>query len=257
MEGWCLKHCNTLITNTRSSAERYAEIYPDYVSKITYIYNGIEVKTKLVSQHASKFKMVYCGAFYNEEYLDLLFEAAAQRLPEGQYELVFTGNKNQRVYDAAKRWGIADHLNQTGFVSREEVDQHLSDASLLLFHNGFNRHGTLNKYVIKSKLYDYLATGTPMLALAPEGEVAEMISRYSPLSQIVSSGFDRAIGEKLGLAYTSWYNGERKPEITKSEDFKNSFSPSALSEKLANVLDLIHDCEVSQGLLSADLAHSQ
>ncbi|MCG8653564.1 MAG: glycosyltransferase, partial [Pirellulales bacterium] len=238
MESWCVKHSDAFIANTRSAADHYRELYPKYADRIFHIYNGVEVRSVLKHDRQPTFKMVYCGAFYNDDYLDMLFESARHALPEGGYEFVFTGNKNKRISDAAERCGISDHVTMTGFIRREEVDKHLSEASLLLFHNGFNRGGGLNQYVIKSKLYDYLAVGTPLLALAPEGEVAKLISRYSPNSRIVSSDYSSQLASQLAGVFADWQNASQDDWQSQNvAEFIEDFSPRRLTEKLVTVLN--------------------
>jgi glycosyltransferase involved in cell wall biosynthesis len=247
IERWCVNRCDALIANTQGAADRYRELYPQAVNKITHIYNGVVLQSLPAVDPSPHFKMVYCGALYNESFLDLLFDSAKRAFPTEPFEIVFTGDKKRVIDRAAQRWGVTDHVTQTGFVSREEVDRHMSSASLLLFHNGFKQDGSLNKFVIKSKLYDYLATGKPLLALAPTGEVSDMIQRYSPGSRIISADFSTKYPEQLRAAFDDWTCCSQVESLPDNRrEFMHDFSPECLTEKFVAVLNQVVSRDTNQ-----------
>ncbi len=111
------------------------------------------------------FRMVYAGGLLPEvDHIDPFFEGLSSflRLP-GAPPLTFEylGSNGNVVRDAARRWGLEDVVTDRGRVSLEDARLAMagSDALILL------RDVPGESGVPGGKLYDYLAAGTPILAV--------------------------------------------------------------------------------------------
>jgi glycosyltransferase involved in cell wall biosynthesis len=248
-----LAGCDALIANTATSARTYRELYPEYADRVTHIYNGITAPPWVPATPASCFTLLYVGAFYNEEYLDLLFDAVNAVFASREVRIEFAGFESAALTRAIERHGLQERVVQHGFIENpEELQRIYRRASALLYYNGFTEDGRLITSVVRAKLYDYLATGVPILAIAPPGEQSELLARYSPASVNVRgdlrthdlrSGLARALEEM----YQRWERGELTTQP--NGDFLRMFSGEALTRQLAAVFDRLTSDAASEVLV--------
>lgn len=94
--------------------------------------------------------------------------------------------------------------------------------------------------VLTTKAFEYLATGKPILAIIPEGELAELIREYSDNSYIITSGNVDEIADAILDAYKKWKEG--KLTLTskeKVERFREKYNRKNLTKELANVFNMV------------------
>jgi glycosyltransferase involved in cell wall biosynthesis len=251
--------CDAFIANTATSANTYRQLYPEYADRITHIYNGVNTPPAVEPGPASRFTLLYVGALYGPEYLDLLFGTAKDVLGEREYRIEFAGFDSPILARAIERHRVGDRVIQHGFIQvPEDLQRIYRRASALLYYNGFTDDGRLITSVVRAKLYDYLATGVPILAIAPPGEVSELLTRYSPASvnvagDLKTGGLRLAFARALEDLYTRWCRGELATQP--NGEFLRMFGGEELTRQLSVVFDrvtgtpksaLVGDCPASE-----------
>lgn len=237
--------CDALVANTATSALTYRELYPEHADRIAQIYNGINAPPWVPATPASCFTLLYVGAFYNIEYFDLLFEAVKDAFGAREIRIEFAGFAPPALHRVIDRHGLRERVTLHGFIdSPEQLQRIYRGASALLYYNGFKEDGTLITSVVRAKLYDYLATGVPILAIAPPGEVSELLARFSPASTIVSGNLGtndlrETFAHALESAYQRWLRGDLTTQP--NSEFLRLFSGHELTRHLAAVFDQVTD----------------
>jgi glycosyltransferase involved in cell wall biosynthesis len=237
--------CDALVANTATSAHAYRELYPEHAGRIAQIYNGINAPPWVPATPAPCFTLLYVGAFYNIEYFDLLFETVKEVFGAREIRIEFAGFESAALKRAIDRHGMRERVTLHGFIEAPaELQRIYRRASALLYYNGFKEDGTLITSVVRAKLYDYLATGVPILAIAPPGEVSELLARFSPASVNVSGdlrtdNLRTAFVRALEGAYERWQRGELTTQP--NSEFLRMFSAEELTRQLAGVLDGVAD----------------
>jgi glycosyltransferase involved in cell wall biosynthesis len=235
--------CDAFVANTATSLQIYRQLYPEHAGKMTHIYNGITAPPWVPSEPAPCFTLLYVGAFYNPEYLDLLFETVNEVFRSREVRIEFAGFDSAALDRAITRHRMEDRVVCHGFIDvPEQLQRIYRRSSALLYYNGFAEDGTLISCVVRAKLYDYLATGVPMLAIAPPGEVSDLLTQYSPASVNVSG--DLRSGElRAGLAralddmYQRWSRGELTTQP--NAEFLRMFGGQELTRQLSVVFDRV------------------
>jgi glycosyltransferase involved in cell wall biosynthesis len=233
--------CDALIANTATSARTYRELYPEHADRVAQIYNGITAPPWVPAAPAPRFTLLYVGAFYNIEYFDVLFEAVQRVFGAREIRIEFAGFESAALKRTIDRHGMRERVTLHGFIERpEELQRIYRRASALLYYNGFKEDGTLITSVVRAKLYDYLATGVPILAIAPPGEVSELLARFSPASvnisgDLRSGDLPAALARALDEAYERWQRGELTAQP--NSEFLRMFGGEELTRQLAAVLD--------------------
>lgn len=126
----------------------------------------------------SKFNIVYCGSIRPANQVSQICEAAKELQDQGIDEVDFQIYGNGDQLDTLKQYVAENGLNNIHFYGRFKKEQipgilaH-ADASLLTY-----KQVNLMKYGgSQSKLFDYLASGTPIICNAKWGY--NLIERYS------------------------------------------------------------------------------
>lgn len=108
-----------------------------------------------------------------------LFKAIAQEGREDKrflerIRLLFAGERFASLDRWARQYGIDKMVTQLGPMSPSEAQATAQQADLLLL-NLYRIKGLDYHWCVPSKLYSYLGSGHPILALVPEGEAAELV----------------------------------------------------------------------------------
>jgi glycosyltransferase involved in cell wall biosynthesis len=221
--------------------------------KFVAIHNGFDAEelASIPRGRNEKFTITYAGAFYYsvgsgdargsgdemKTYSPLYFfealEAFFARRPEAKAKtrVRFMGVLGQGYDPAIRARGLEDVVERIGYI---DYDDHLrvlknADALLLVLSRGERSRGW-----IPSKFFQYLGTGNPILAMAPEGEVREIV-RETGAGVCVEpddvAGASRAI-EQL---FDAWQSGA--PPRSRNAEAVARFERRNLTQTLARVLE--------------------
>ena len=143
------------------------------------------------------------------------------------------GQVDQSVAQSLSEAGLKDNTEIISYVPHDEVlpMQQSSQVLLLLINNTPNAKG-----ILTGKLFEYLASGRPILCIGPEdGDAARVLSETQAGNTI---GFDDKAGIKTALQ--SYYNRFKNNELTSSKsDSINAYSRQSLSQNYASLLESI------------------
>lgn len=174
-----------------------------------------------------RFVITYSGTFYGSQRTpDAFLQGVKQAIADGlvseeRVEIRFVGNTGAILKEAVKKYTLGHVVNLYGYVSHRASIQHLLAANLLLLVIGT---GPGSEAVMTGKIFEYLATGRPILGLAPAGAARQLIQE-AHAGICVDPQDIGAIAAALGQAYRNWQNGQRlvhpDPSILERYDRRN------------------------------------
>lgn len=182
-----------LVATTRHSAEALTQVATRVCGDraapiVTHIYNGYDADDLLadsatssdlaVSTTSDVYKLAYVGTLWNLTSVEPLVDAAvrlSREAPElaARLELHFAGRRT------GPQEALLDRLN--GLPCRVVRHPYLDhDAALRLMQSADGLCLLLSDLphvgrVVPAKLFEYMAIGKPLLAIAPHGEVSELL----------------------------------------------------------------------------------
>jgi glycosyltransferase involved in cell wall biosynthesis len=198
LERMVIRSSDLVISNTRYNERIMAGEFGDGQprEKFISIHNGYDDADFAPIPHprTEQFTMTYAGAFYYsvgsdfsdragddtmKTYSPLYFFEALQRFFErrpdakGRVRVRFMGLLGHGYDPVIRERGLEPVIERLGYI---DYDEHLrvlkqSDALLLVMSRGEKSRGW-----IPSKFFQYLGTGNPILAMAPEGEVRDIMT---------------------------------------------------------------------------------
>jgi glycosyltransferase involved in cell wall biosynthesis len=202
-----------LMTKTVESADAIVTAYPPagldgVAQKVTVVPNGFDPEDfSQPGQTHNRFLIVHTGTLTRKRnglpFLRTLGELVnSGRVDRSMVRLRLVGWIDPVYGDTIKREGLADMVETIAYASHEESVGHLMCSSLLWLPAGAGE--------IPGKAYEYLGSGKPILATAPEGDCTELIR--STDSGVVSRPDDeKEIGAAIVHYYKLWRKGELPP----------------------------------------------
>jgi glycosyltransferase involved in cell wall biosynthesis len=171
-------------------AFRYSEIYdpafPQWSEKFFYIPNGYDSTDfdGVEPKRFDKLTIVHNGTFLPGYRTPATFLQALRRLLSeetdlaARLEVLFVGKAGQEG-SLIRELSLDSVVRQAGYVPHRECVAYLKGADLLLLVGGSNRTEETGK------VYEYMATGKPILAvIRPDGAAAKVLANYGPVRVI-------------------------------------------------------------------------
>lgn len=164
-------------TYPRLQADKFATVPNGYDNGE---WNNLPAGTLRDEKSEGKFLILYAGKFYVERDPQPLFRALKRLIDSGeiareQVQVDLVGwcatSEGRPVREMAAECGLGDCVNILGPRRRPETLRRMTEADLLLL--------LAEKFVIQipGKTYEYLRAGRPILALTPEGALANLLRR--------------------------------------------------------------------------------
>ena len=153
------------------------------IQELTTIFNGFDAEdfaTNVPTETSPLFRLVYAGSMNADRNPNVLWQVLREMKLAGQiapdsFRVELVGMCDASVAASIHEQGLEGIVLQRKSIAHNEVAQLLCGASMLLLC--VNRAPT-SKAILTGKLFEYLASGRPILAIAPrEGEAAQLLTR--------------------------------------------------------------------------------
>jgi glycosyltransferase involved in cell wall biosynthesis len=189
----------------------------------------------------TKFTITHFGSFYADADRSPVpfLEALGQSLQEhhrlaGDVEVLFFGSFDPAMFAQTEallnRLNLKEIVRLAGVVPYTVGVQHLLSSHLLLLIQGHEA-----KDLIPTKLFDYLGTGRPILALLPDGDAAQIVRRAN--AGAVSDPDDvEAIKHVILDHYRKWKDGS-DVGLTLDREVVGQCTVRELSRRFATILE--------------------
>lgn len=179
--------------------------------------------------------MGFVGTFIGQQNPETLWEVWAKLRAEGRLSalrLRLTGAIDATVLHSLSRAGLRDVVEVQPYVPHAAAIQAMRDAHLLLLP--INRTDGAER-ILTGKLFEYVASGTPVLALGPAGSEVGTVLREAGAGSMLHWEDRDGIAATLLNAYARWERGEEdaEPVLTPA---RAALSRQAQAQALANVL---------------------
>jgi len=150
-------------------------------------------------------------------------------------KFIYAGKDFSYVQKLFERFSLLDLLENHGFVSRDEALnlQNKADLLLLIAYTGDDPEE--GSSIRTGKVYEYLATGKPILAIAPKNwEMREELE-----SDGISRVFEKSESEEMAN-YITWFFRERKQiDLKKREEVIRPYLYENLSKRLEEIIETV------------------
>ncbi len=210
-----VRKADKIITVTHPISTDLAELsHRDQADFIT-IPNGYDQTdfdhSDQINPYPQKWTITYCGSLYPKRDPERFLQAvslAIQDRPEikEQINIRFAGTVFEiDLKGMIERYSLREVVRFAGYVSHQENVRYLmtSDCLLLLIAKDESQS------VSTGKIYEYIASGKPILALIPEGEAEKLIIKHAR-GVVIPPGDVRGIKAQIIRAFDLWKRKDLK-----------------------------------------------
>lgn len=242
MEAQVLNTADMLITNTPVMRENFVKNHNLKGDNFYVIPNGYDVEDFKDMDCENKpnndrLTMVYTGALYGRRKPDTFFEALKELKDEGKIDgsklkVKLIGNYHKdRLQAQIDSYGLTEQFEIVGYVPHNVCIKHQIDADVLVLIEGSGR-GANAFYT--GKIFEYMNTNRPVLAILPEGAAAELVEE-SKIGIVANTDKVEEIKNNIKIYYDKWVSNtlDFEPDRGVIEGFERK----KLTEKLVEIFD--------------------
>ena len=231
LEKEVLTTADTIIVTSKTTKTEFQAITSQPIEVIT---NGYDVEKVTKQPLDEKFTLAHIGSFLSERNPRILWKALKELTKENpdfrrDFQLKLIGAVSQEVLDTISEFRLNDFVLNLGYVSHQEAVEHQRKSQVLLLIE-INSNDT--KSIIPGKLFEYMVSERPIIALGPEGsDFAEIITStntgvfflYDELEQL----------KELLLKY---YNLYKEQNLKVHAVGLQQYSRKSLTEQLTKII---------------------
>lgn len=236
MENQVIAEADEIVTVGAVMNKLLVDKYPSQKRKFNIVSNGYDERDVVqCSERSSKYYISHFGSLYWRRFpldaMEVLYKLVQQ-------DSEFSRDFQFRVYGGVDRMVKeylldkfhADNLNINEYVPHSELVNKLYQPQLLLLSID---QVHLNQLIVTGKLFEYIASGNPVLGVGPkDGDAAKILSETASGKMFQYNETD-AIREYVLEYYRKWKNetlGKGPVDFPK-------YRRSSLTKKLAEVLE--------------------
>ena len=242
MEYSVLTEADALITNTPVMRRNFVENNSLKGDNFYTIPNGYDVEDfadyDLSKRQNGKMTLVYTGALYGRRKPDTFFQALKELKEEGKLDgdkilVRLIGNYHKDKLQAQiDSYGLTNQFEIVGYVPHNVCIKHQLDSDVLVLIEGCGR-GSDAFYT--GKIFEYMNTGRPVLAVLPQKGAAADLVRESKIGIVAHTENVEAIKSAVKDYYDKWCEG--KLDFQPDRQVIERFERKELTKKLAEVFD--------------------
>ena len=182
LEGIIVKHADGILASTPESVDYFRREYGDNCPPAETLDNGYDPETVIpeCSDNADRNYMLltFTGNFWGEHSPKYIFAGLREILrswPDAPLKLQLVGNLAPRFRHLPEEYGISENLILTGVVPFSDVIKYQMESDILLACLSPLAGSEVKN---SSKTAEYLRSGKPILAIAPEGSMTGYVKRF-------------------------------------------------------------------------------
>jgi glycosyltransferase involved in cell wall biosynthesis len=161
-----LNSCDTCIVTSPTTKKEFTALTSKPIEVIT---NGYDVEKIIKKPLDIKFTLAHIGSFLSERNPQILWQSLAELIAENEgfsndFELKLIGAVSNEVLESISNHGLISFMNHLGYVSHDVALQEQKSSQVLLLVEIDSEE---TKCIIPGKLFEYMVSERPILAIGP------------------------------------------------------------------------------------------
>lgn len=205
---------------------------------IKVVTNGYDNNSVEINSKDDKFTISHIGSLLSERNPLVLWEVLSELVSENQlfanaFQLSFIGVVSDSIINTVKSFGLINHLNILGYVNHDKAIEFQKKSQLLLL---IEIDSEDTKAIIPGKLFEYMISETPIIAVGPKDSDVETIITESN----TGSYFLYSEKEKLKIKVLSYFEDFKNGPLKSNPVGLQKYSRRNLTEKLSDILHQLY-----------------
>lgn len=167
LERKVMQEADFLLVTSQTTKKEFEAITSKPIHVIT---NGYDVENIKRLPLDKKFTLAHIGSFLSERNPRILWKALSELIKEEpdfkqHFELKLIGATSQEILETITEFKLSEYVNNMGYVSHQEAVQQQRSSQVLLLVEIDSEE---TKSIIPGKLFEYMVSERPILAIGPE-----------------------------------------------------------------------------------------
>ncbi len=232
LEKQVLNSADTIIVTSKTTKTEFQAITSKPIEVITNGYDIEKIKKQPLDE---KFALAHIGSFLSERNPRILWQALQELVNENtdfknDFRLKLIGATSQEVLDTIAKFQLNDYIHNLGYVSHQEAIEHQRKSQVLLL---IEINSSATKSIIPGKLFEYMVSERPIIAIGPEGsDFAEIITATNTGVFITYNE-----KEKLKTLLLKYYQEYQNQNLKVHAVGLEQYSRKSLTEQLVKILN--------------------
>lgn len=234
LEQQVLQAADAIIVTSATTKTEFESITTRPIEVIT---NGYDISTEPSLQLDAKFSLAHIGSLLSARNPIVLWEALAELLQElpdlaQHLQLNFIGTTSQEIKDALAHYGLANYMHDFGYVSHQEAVRFQKESQVLLL---IEIDSPDTKLILPGKLFEYLVSSRPILAMGPAGSDFASIITETQTGAFFTYNQKAAVKAYIHSCYSDYLAGNLKVSPHGIEKYARKNLTKQLAQLLTNL----------------------
>ncbi|RZN84013.1 MAG: glycosyl transferase family 1 [Winogradskyella sp.] len=174
LEHQVLNSANQIVVTSNHTKNEFSSKTSQSIAVIT---NGYDSHSVVAKEKDPKFSLSHIGSLLSDRNPIILWETLSELIEENkefalQFQLNLVGVVSDVIINSIKKSGLEKYLNLVGYISHNEAIAYQKKSQLLLL---IEIDSEETKAIIPGKLFEYMISETPILAIGPKDSDVEQI----------------------------------------------------------------------------------
>lgn len=178
LEKEVLTTCDTILVTSPTTKSEFERITNQPIEVITNGYDVEKIEKKSLDE---AFTLAHIGSFLSERNPQILWESLSELIDENEafathFKLKLIGAVSKEVIQSISDFNLDSFVQNLGYVSHEEALIHQRSSQVLLL---IEIDSDDTKCIIPGKLFEYMVSERPILAIGPKNSDFENIIKQT------------------------------------------------------------------------------
>lgn len=238
LEAQVLRSADKIITTSPGTAQEFAAITQKPISVITNGYEEaspiLESVTAAIKDQMKGFSVLHIGSMLAGRNPSILWACLSELIKENRvfkatFSLHFVGLVSDVVKERLDFFGLSSYCYFHGYKPHSQARTFQKEGQLLLL---LEIDSPQHKGIIPGKLFEYMASGSPIIAVGPKAWDVNPIISESAAGAVFGYTDKAALKAYMLKVFMSFNNGGEKPRPQGIEAYQRNI----LAEKIANMI---------------------
>lgn len=238
LEGLVVKHADGILASTPESVDYFRKEYGDSCPPAETLDNGYDPETTIPesSDDANRdyLLLTFTGNFWGEHSPKYIFAGVREVLkdwPDAPLKLQLIGSLAPRFRHLPEEYGIGSNLIMKGVVPFSEITKYQMESDVLLACLSPLRGSEVKN---SSKTAEYLRSGKPIFAVAPEGTMTGYVKKFN--AGYTAEPDAKSIARVIRKIISDWQNDTLK-HTSDFEGIAKVFDGKRIMQRVGKFLD--------------------
>jgi glycosyltransferase involved in cell wall biosynthesis len=223
--------CDTILVTSPTTKTEFQQLTNKPIEVITNGYDIEKIEKKPLDEN---FTVAHIGSFLSERNPKILWQSLAELISENKefaqyFKLKLIGAVSKEVLQSISEYKLDNFVQNLGYVSHDEALKHQRSSQVLLL---IEIDSEETKCIIPGKLFEYMVSERPILAIGPKNSDFENIIKQTNTGVFYQYNQKNELKNQIISYFNQYLEGSLKVNAIDLQQY----SRKNLTEQLAKLL---------------------